>query len=488
MSKKETTNSFETQSLDVRFGEYVKNLKKKDTGELLDLASEVASNLADAAAKPTPFNLVKCGVNIWKVMNDNQLYADQFFSPEWEAPFNSCFDDFIVSILQDLPCKIIKTSEEDRLIKIALVGGEEIGWIFHTQKGEVQGIFIKKERREESRAALKTAQWEKVKHRYIVMEKIPGRNDYSEAIHFTKDNDIVGLQSKKADEYSLYLKRCMDAGVARTILFYGPPGTGKSTIARALADRLDLRTLRIRVEDIGNFDNTVIFEAIDIFKPDAIILDDLDRAMQQTHLLETMDRFHKHIKLVFATVNHQEQLDDALLRPGRFDEIVKIRRLDDEAIKKMLGVQNEHMFDKMKNWPVAFIQEYVTRRRFMTEEEALRACKELQKRVNKLKSYDENEDEDDDEAADGIDSSENKKEVVVKKNDKQEESQAEKQPEPGSEQFPDFGDDESSDEDTSEEGDDVEAVGSDKIEEIEKNLPVYIAKLLKKHKLKLTAK
>lgn len=473
MSKKplkgvKETDVFIEKPMSARFDEYVKGLKKKDASELLDLASDVASNLADAAAKPTPFNVIKCGLNIWRTMNDNQVYAEEYFSPDWCAPFNECFNDFIVSVLEDLPCKVIKTSEEERLIKIAQVKGEEIGWILHTTQGEIQGVYVRKDRKEEARAALKQAQWEKVQHRYIVMEKIPGKGDYSESIHFTKDEDIVGLQSKKADEYSKYLKRCMDAGVARTILFYGPPGTGKSTIARALADRLDLRTLRIRVEDIGNFDNTVIFEAIDIFKPDAIILDDLDRAMQQTHLLETMDRFHKHIKLVFATVNHQEQLDDALLRPGRFDEIVKIRRLDDVVIKNVLGEVNAHMFDKVKDWPVAFVQEYVTRRRFMDEEEALRACKELQRRVDKLRSYDDDEEEEDGEES----SSDNKSGAA-------EEASLES----GVEASQDTEEDVSAslDEEEEEEEDSTEAPED---ENTEVTLPIQIAKLMKKHKIK----
>lgn len=462
------TDVFVQKPLNVRFDEYVKNLRKKDAAELLDLASDVAGNLADAASKPTPFNLIKCGINIWKTMNDNQVYAEEYFRGDWTEPFNECFNEFIVSIIQDLPCKIIRTSEDERLIKIAQVGGEEIGWIYHTTSADIQGVFVRKDRKDEARAALKQAQWDKVQHRYIVMEKIPGKGDYSESIHFKKDEDIVGLNSEKADEYSKYLKRCMDANVPRTILFYGPPGTGKSTIARAIADRLDLRTLRIRVEDIGSFDNTVIFEAVDIFKPDAIILDDLDRAHQQTHLLETMDRFHKHLKLVFATVNHQDQLDDALLRPGRFDEVVKIRRLDDIVVKRVLGETNLHMFEKMKDWPVAFVQEYVTRRRFMDESEALLACQELTKRVNKLRSYDDDEDEEDEEFAEG----ESTKSV----------GNGAAEASPPTDNTPESEDEEDDSEDEEDEEDDEE----DEEDTGKVEIPEQIAKLMKKHRVKFT--
>jgi chromosomal replication initiation ATPase DnaA len=306
------------KKLSERFDDYIAGVKKKDASEILDIASEVAGNLADAAWSPSPFNVIKCGINIWRLLTENvHSYADDYFIPDWESPFHECFNDFIISILTDLPTTIIKTSEQERIIKIAFVGGEEIAWIHHLQSNTCQGIYVRKNRKEQAVAALKQAQWEKVQHRYIVMEKLKtsGNSDYSESIHFAKDEDIVGIHSKKAEEYSVYLQKCMNAGISRTILFYGPPGTGKSTIARAISDKLNLRTLRIRVEDVGSIDNSVVFEALDIFKPDAVILDDFDRTHQQAHLLEMMDRFHKHLKFVFATVNHQDQLDSALLRP-----------------------------------------------------------------------------------------------------------------------------------------------------------------------------
>jgi DNA replication protein DnaC len=476
-----------------RFDDYVNGMKKKEASELLDIASDVAGNLADAAWKPSPFNVIKCGINIWKLLADTeQLYVDDYFVPDWESPFNDCFNDFIISIISELPFKTIKTTEEERIIKIAQVGGEEIAWIHVLQSGECQGIYVRKERKAEAVAALKQAQWERVQHRYIVMEKMQKGNDYSESIHFTKDEDIIGIGSKKADEYSVYLKKCMEAGISRTILFYGPPGTGKSTIARAISDQLNLRTLRIRVEDVGSIDNSVIFEAIDIFKPDAIILDDLDRAHQQTHLLETMDRFHKHLKFVFATVNHKDQLDDALLRPGRFDEIVCIKKLDDAVVEKVcadiLGNTNTHLIKKMKEWPIAFIKEYVTRRRIMTEEEALKSVKELTRRVNKLKEYDDYSDEDYEDEDDDEEEELTEEEKIEEAEDEAEqdaEEEAEEEAEKKDEGASDASDSVDEEEDDAVEGSAEEKARPEK--EKEEIIPETIARLMKQNKIKFKA-
>jgi hypothetical protein len=154
-----------------------------------------------------------------------------------------------------------------------------------------------------------------------------------------------------------------------------------------------MKSFRIRVEDISHIDTTSVYEAINIFEPDAVILDDFDRASSQSSLLETLEYFQRHVKLVIATVNNKKRLDDAILRPGRFDELVNVKTLDDDAINAVLGNEYKDSFELVKTWPIAFIQEYVKRRRFMNPVEAESSVKELAHRVKQLASYDE-EDED----------------------------------------------------------------------------------------------
>ena len=176
-------------------------------------------------------------------------------------------------------------------------------------------------------------------------------------------------------------------------LFHGAPGTGKSTMARTIVDALGMKSFRIRVEDISHIDSSAIFEAINIFEPDAVILDDFDRSDMQAKLLETLEFFQRHVKLVIATVNNRSRLDDAILRPGRFDELLQIKQMDDDVVKAVLGEDHADAYDVVKEWPIAFIQEYVKRLRFMTPDEAELSVKELAQRVKKLSKYDD-EDED----------------------------------------------------------------------------------------------
>lgn len=164
--------------------------------------------------------------------------------------------------------------------------------------------------------------------------------------------------------------------------------SGKSTITRTICESLKLRSLRIRVEDIANLGNEPVSEMISVFEPDVIIFDDLDRATSQASLFEMLELLHHKVKFVFATVNHINELQEELKRPGRFDEIIPVIKLDESAVRKILGDYAE-VFDLVKDWPVAFIKEYIVRRKILGADAALESVKELKKRVKGLmKKYD----------------------------------------------------------------------------------------------------
>jgi len=367
-------------------------LSQKHVKKVFRLGSDIVNEINPFIDNPTWMTGARALLGVGKILvNEADYYSDDFFNNgEWLQPYSTDFNPLIIKLLSKFPQTVIKTSEENVVIKLVTVDNVKIAWTSNTKLKSISpDLYVKSEHIDQGREIIKHLLWEHFKGKPLVMHKGSQMvSSYEESkIAFEIDDTFNPLPSEQATRYASYLTRCFNAGVHRSVMLYGSPGTGKSTMARTLVDILKLRSFRIRVEDIRSLDNKTLFEAINIFEPDAVILDDFDRTHQQAMLLETLEFFQRHVKLVVATVNEMNSLDDALLRPGRFDELMLVERMDEGVVKKTLG-QYVDGFDLVKNWPIAFIQEYCKRRRFMDLDEAANAMIELSSRVKNLSKYD----------------------------------------------------------------------------------------------------
>ncbi len=132
------------------------------------------------------------------------------------------------------------------------------------------------------------------------------------------------------------------------VLLVGPPGTGKTLLAKAVANRTKATFIRFVGSElvqkyIGEGARLVreLFELARKKSPSIVFIDELDsvgakrlevatsgdREVQRTlmQLLAELDGFNPlgEVKIIGAT-NRPDILDDALLRPGRFDRIIEI--------------------------------------------------------------------------------------------------------------------------------------------------------------------
>src|SRR3954462_1918042 len=180
-------------------------------------------------------------------------------------------------------------------------------------------------------------------------------------------DDVAGLDEAKDElqEVVDFLRdpkrfESLGARVPKGILFHGPPGTGKTLAAKAVANasgaRFYAQSAAAFVEmfaGLGAARIRKLFEEARRNAPSIVFIDELDavgmarsghsfnREQDQTlnQLLVELDGFGPRDQVVvMGASNRLQDLDQALLRPGRFDRQILIQPPDLKGRKEILSV------------------------------------------------------------------------------------------------------------------------------------------------------
>ena len=151
------------------------------------------------------------------------------------------------------------------------------------------------------------------------------------------------------------------------ILLFGPPGTGKTLLAKAVANETHATFIKIVASEfvnkyLGEGSRIVrdVFELAKEKSPAIIFIDEIDaigtervsssegsdREVQRTlmQLLAELDGFESRgdVGIIGAT-NRPDILDEALLRPGRFDRTIEVPNPVKESRQKILEIHTAKM-------------------------------------------------------------------------------------------------------------------------------------------------
>ena len=153
--------------------------------------------------------------------------------------------------------------------------------------------------------------------------------------------------------------KALNIELPKGILLEGPPGTGKTLLAKAIASETSSNFISISgsefvelIVGMGALKVRELFKEARQNKPCIIFIDEIDaigkkrstgfssndeREQTLNQILSEMDGFEDNEGLtILAATNRKDILDEALIRPGRFDRIIKIGLPDKTSREQIL--------------------------------------------------------------------------------------------------------------------------------------------------------
>ena len=185
-------------------------------------------------------------------------------------------------------------------------------------------------------------------------------------------DDVGGLDELKdelreAVEWPIKHKEAYDYVNVETpkgVLLHGPPGTGKTLIAKALAKMTESNFISIKGPEllskwVGESEKGVreIFRKARQAAPCIIFLDEIDALVPRrssgnsdshvtenivSQILTEIDGLEElHNVLIIGATNRLDIVDEALLRPGRFDRIIEVGNPDSKGRKHIFEIHTK---------------------------------------------------------------------------------------------------------------------------------------------------
>lgn len=276
-----------------------------------------------------------------KLKNDSSIYTVP--NPKTEN-----FTEYL--LLNHIKISYKQADPITTVLKVFLFGGIAILILWYLKSGQ-NSSMIKNANKKNWKAILSKKNKKESDEKIITLAQVAGNAEAK-----TMVEDIISF-IKNPDKYSQ-----VGARMPKGLLLYGPPGTGKTLMAKAIAGEAGVPFYAMSGSDfvqmyvgVGASRIRNLFNKAKKSEKAVIFIDEIDaigkkrarnasasndeRDQTLNALLTEMSGFHDNQGIiVIGATNRLDTLDEALLRPGRFDRHIEIGLPDVNARKHILSL------------------------------------------------------------------------------------------------------------------------------------------------------
>ena len=238
------------------------------------------------------------------------------------------------------------------LLKILLIGGIAVLIILFGRSGGNAGNLIKNANKKNLKSLFNSKKSNQLQEASVItLAQVAGNVEAKSMV-----GDIITF-IKEPEKYS-----AVGARMPKGLLLYGPPGTGKTLMAKAIAGEAGVPFYAMSGSDfvqmyvgVGASRIRNLFNKAKKSERAVIFIDEIDaigkrrarnasasndeRDQTLNALLTEMSGFHDNQGIiVIGATNRLDTLDEALLRPGRFDRHIEIGLPDVNARQHILSL------------------------------------------------------------------------------------------------------------------------------------------------------
>jgi len=350
---------------------------------VLRVGSDAADLIAEISHNLTPLGATSVGLRVlerYREYSQKGLFDwletnNKKYASTWGYDSYS----YRVCALKSQPC-VVSEVKDDSFVETE-IDGIKYYWILDDDEGtSVEGPFVDEEIEVSLvRARMGQYMWENISSNKAVLV------NEGDSLFIDAEIPKQILSSKTSEEILDRSKKFIDKNINRSIVLLGEPGTGKSTMMRYIAESIGGFSLRIAAADLKSLSPSKILGAVRLLAPKCLLIDDFDRIQGHDTLLSELEELNETVKLFMVSVNDIENIPQAVLRPGRFDELHTIKGIDREIVDRLIGDGvAEDIKRALVTMPIAYVVEFSKRRDVLGPEGAVDEARELLHRSNKI--------------------------------------------------------------------------------------------------------